>query len=222
MTTAVFGSAINWLLKPDLEPLLDHGTPIFLLVIAAIVFAESGLLVGFFLPGDSLLFSAGLVAGLYARPNIALLVVCAMAAAIVGDQVGYVIGNRAGPKIFRREESRFFKKEFVDRTSAFFARHGGRAVVLARFVPIVRTFTPVMAGVGNMRYRSFVVYNVVGGALWSTTATLLGWGLGKRFPKLEDYLTPIAIGIVAISVIPVLLEVRRQRTGATEEPPLTL
>ena len=222
MTTVVFGSAIHWLLKPDLEPLLDHGTPIFLLVIAAIVFAESGLLVGFFLPGDSLLFSAGLVAGLYARPNIALLVVCAMAAAIIGDQVGYVIGNRAGPKIFRREESRFFKKEFVDRTSAFFARHGGRAVVLARFVPIVRTFTPVMAGVGNMRYRSFVVYNVVGGALWSTTATLLGWGLGKRFPKLEDYLTPIAIGIVAISVIPVLLEVRRQRTGATEEPPLTL
>ena len=222
MTTVVFGSAIHWLLKPDLEPLLDHGTPIFLLVIAAIVFAESGLLVGFFLPGDSLLFSAGLVAGLYARPNIALLVVCAMAAAIIGDQVGYVIGNRAGPKIFRREESRFFKQEFVDRTSAFFARHGGRAVVLARFVPIVRTFTPVMAGVGNMRYRSFVTYNVVGGALWSTTATLLGWGLGKRFPKLEDYLTPIAIGIVAISLVPVLLELRRQRPGATEDPPLTL
>jgi membrane-associated protein len=222
MTTAFLGSAISWLLKPDLEPLLEHGTPIFLLVIAAIVFAESGLLVGFFLPGDSLLFSAGLVAGLYTRPNIIVLVLCAMVAAIVGDQVGYAIGNRAGPRIFRREESRFFKQEFVDRTSAFFARHGGRAVVLARFVPIVRTFTPVMAGVGNMRYRSFVTYNVLGGVLWSTSATLLGWGLGKRFPHLEDYLTPIAVVIIAASLVPVLLEVRRQRNGTDEGPPLTL
>ena len=213
MTTVMLGSVINWLLKPDLEPLLEHGTPVFLLVITAIVFAESGLLVGFFLPGDSLLFSAGLVAGLYARPNIFLLILCAMVAAIVGDQVGYVIGSRAGPKVFRREESRFFKQEFVDRTSAFFERHGGRAVVLARFVPIVRTFTPVMAGVGNMRYRAFVTYNVVGGVLWATTATLLGWGLGKRFPKLEDYLTPIAVVIIALSLIPVLLEIRKQRTG---------
>lgn len=220
MTTVMLGSVINWLLKPDLEPLLDHGTPIFLLVIAAIVFAESGLLVGFFLPGDSLLFSAGLVAGLYARPNIFLLILCAMVAAIVGDQVGYVIGSRAGPKIFRREESRFFKQEFVDRTSAFFERHGGRAVVLARFVPIVRTFTPVMAGVGNMRYRAFVTYNVVGGVLWSASATLLGWGLGKRFPKLEDYLTPIAVVIIALSLIPVLMEIRKQRRTVEEEPPL--
>jgi membrane-associated protein len=220
MTTVMLGSVINWLLKPDLEPLLEHGTPVFLLVIAAIVFAESGLLVGFFLPGDSLLFSAGLVAGLYARPNIFLLVLCAMVAAIVGDQVGYVIGSRAGPKVFRREDSRFFKQEFVDRTSAFFERHGGRAVVLARFVPIVRTFTPVMAGVGNMRYRAFVTYNVVGGVLWSTSATLLGWGLGKRFPKLEDYLTPIAVVIIALSLIPVLLEIRRQRGSVEEKPPL--
>jgi membrane-associated protein len=222
MVIAGIGSIIEWLLHPDLEPLLDHGTPIFLLVITAIVFAESGLLVGFFLPGDSLLFSAGLVAGLYGRPNIVVLILCAMVAAVVGDQVGYIIGSRAGPRIFRREESRFFKQEFVDRTSAFFARHGGRAVVLARFVPIVRTFTPVMAGVGRMRYRSFVVYNVVGGVLWSVSATLLGWGLGKRFPKLEDYLTPITLAIIAASLIPVLLEVRRQRNGTDEGPPLTL
>jgi membrane-associated protein len=219
MTTVVFGSALHWLLKPDLKPLLEHGTPVFLLVVTAIVFAESGLLVGFFLPGDSLLFSAGLVAGLYARPNIVVLLVCAMVGAVAGDQVGYVIGSRAGPRIFRREDSRFFKQEFVDRTAAFFDRHGGRAVVLARFVPIVRTFTPVMAGVGKMQYRAFVAYNVVGGMLWATTATLLGWGLGKRFPKLESYLTPIALAIVAVSVIPVLLEIRRHRaSGGTPTP----
>jgi membrane-associated protein len=211
MTPVVFGSLVHWMLKPDLEPLLDHGTPVFLAVVAGIVFAESGLLAGFFLPGDSLLFSAGLVAGLYARPNVFLLVVCAMVAAIVGDQVGYMIGTKAGPRIFRREESRFFRQEFVDRTSAFFDRHGARAIVLARFVPIVRTFTPVMAGVGSMRYRLFVTYNVIGGVLWATLATLLGWGLGKRFPKLENYLTPIAIVVIALSIIPMVFEVRRQR-----------
>jgi len=213
MTTVVLGSALHWLLKPDLHPLLDHGTPVFLAVVAGIVFAESGLLAGFFLPGDSLLFSAGLVAGLYARPNVVVLVVCAIVAAIAGDQVGYMIGNKAGPRVFRRPESRFFRQEFVDRTSAFFDRHGPRAIVLARFVPIVRTFTPVMAGVGQMRYRLFVTYNVIGGALWATLATVLGWGLGKRFPKLESYLTPIALVIVAVSVIPMLLEVRRHRAS---------
>ncbi|MCU1373942.1 MAG: putative rane-associated protein-like, partial [Actinomycetia bacterium] len=189
----LLASALTWLLHPDLEPLLRHGTPVFLAVVFVVVFAESGLLVGFFLPGDSFLFSAGLVAGVYHRPNILALVVVAFAAAVLGDQVGYQIGHRTGPRLFQRQDSRLFKQEYVRRAHDFFDRHGAKAIVLARFVPIVRTFTPVLAGVGAMKYRVFVTYNVIGGALWALLATLLGWGLGKRYPKIENYLTPVAI-----------------------------
>jgi membrane-associated protein len=206
---------VDWLLHPDLGPLLTHGTPVFLAVVMLIVFAESGLLVGFFLPGDSLLFSAGLVAGIENRPNIVLLVVLAFVAAVLGDQVGYVIGQRTGPRLFTREDSRLFKQSNVERASAFFDRHGAKAVVLARFVPIVRTFTPVLAGVSDMPYRKFVTFNVLGGALWASLATLLGWGLGDRYPKIENYLTPIAVVIVLVSVLPMLYELRKHRRDAT-------
>lgn len=211
-----YGERVNWLLRPDLKPLLEHGQPVFLLVVTAIVFAESGLLVGFFLPGDSLLFSAGLVAGVYHRPNILVLVLGAFVAAVIGDQVGYLIGQRMGPRLFTRERSRLFKPEHVVRSHEFFERHGPKAVVLARFVPIVRTFTPVIAGVGAMRYRVFVTYNIVGGALWATFATLLGWGLGKRYPKLENYLTPAIVVIVALSLLPVAYEVLKRRREIEE------
>jgi membrane-associated protein len=205
---------IGWLIHPDLEPLLQHGAPIFLLVVTAIVFAESGLLVGFFLPGDSLLFSAGLVVALGGRPNIWVLILCCFLGAVAGDQVGYMIGARLGPALFKRPDSRLFKQENVTKTREFFDRHGPKALILARFVPIVRTFTPVLAGVAQMRYRTFVSFNVIGGAIWAAGATLLGYGLGKRFPELENYLTPVLLVIVLISVLPILMEIRKARTEA--------
>ena len=210
----VLASVVQWLLHPDLKPLLEHGTPVFLLVIALVVFAESGLFIGFFLPGDSLLFAAGLVAGLEHRPHILLVVGVAFLGAVVGDQVGYLIGQRTGPRLFHREDSRLFKQDNVRKANVFFERHGAKALVLARFVPIIRTFVPILAGVSNMRYRVFVTFNLVGGLLWATLATLLGWGLGKRFPKLENYLTPAIVVIVAVSLLPVLYEVVKHRRDA--------
>lgn len=206
--------AIRWILHPDLEPLLERGAPIFLLVVAAIIFAESGLLFGFFLPGDSLLFSAGLVVALAGRPNLALLILIVFIAAVLGDQVGYMFGNKVGPSIFRRPDSRFFKQENVTKSHEFFEKHGPKALILARFVPIVRTFTPILAGVSSMRYRTFVTFNVVGGAIWSVLGILLGYGLGKRFPELETYITPIIIFIIFLSLIPVFIEIRKSRLRA--------
>lgn len=206
---------VGWLLHPDLRPLLAHGTPVFLAAMFAMVFAESGLLVGFFLPGDSLLFSAGLVVALAGRPDIALLVAVCFVAAAAGDQVGYIFGARIGPSLFTRPDSRLFKQENVVRTREFFDRHGARALVLARFVPVVRTFTPVLAGVCRMPYRRFLSYNVIGAALWSSLATLLGFGLGKRFPGIETYLTPVILLVVALSLAPVAFEITRARGART-------
>jgi membrane-associated protein len=202
---------LDWILHPDLAPLLRHGAPVFVLVVAGVVFAESGLLAGFFLPGDSLLFSAGLVVALEGRPPIAVLVASCIAAAIAGDQVGYLFGKRVGPRLFTRPDSRLFRQSNVTKAHEFFERHGARAIVLARFVPIVRTFTPILAGVSGMRYRTFVTFNVVGGVLWATLATMLGWGLGKRFPDIERYLTPAIIVIVAVSLVPMAIEILRSR-----------
>lgn len=207
---------ISWLLHPDLKPLLHHGSPVFLLVVCAIVFAESGLLVGFFLPGDSLLFSAGLVVALDGSPGLmAVLVPLCFAAAAAGDQVGYLFGARVGPSLFTRPDSRLFKQENVTRSREFFERHGARALILARFVPVVRTFTPILAGVGEMPYRRFMTYNLIGAAMWSTMATVLGYGLGKRYPKIGSYLTPVILVIVLLSLVPVLLELRRSRKSRT-------
>ncbi len=180
-------------------------------MIAAIIFAESGLLFGIFLPGDSLLFSAGLVVALAGRPNIALLILIVFVAAVLGDQVGYIFGARVGPALFTRPDSRFFKQENVTKTHEFFEKHGAKALILARFVPIVRTLTPILAGVSDMRYRTFVTFNVVGGAIWSVLGILLGYGLGKRFPQLESYLTPIVVVIVLLSVLPMVFEYRKSK-----------
>jgi membrane-associated protein len=184
---------------------------VFLLVIAAILFAECGLLVGFFLPGDSLLFAAGLIVALEGKPSLFVLLPICFVAAAAGDQVGYMVGARLGPSLFTRPDSRFFKQENVTRTHEFFERHGARALILARFVPVVRTFTPVLAGVSKMQYRKFVTYNLVGAFLWAFGATLVGWSLGKRYPKLEEYLTPVAIVIVLLSVLPIAFELRKAR-----------
>jgi membrane-associated protein len=208
----ILASVGGWLLHPDLQPLLDKGAPIFLLALAGIVFAESGLLVGFFLPGDSLLFSAGLVvAANDDRPNIALLLVICFVAAALGDQVGYAFGSRVGPTLFDRPDSRLFHQENVTKAADFFERHGPKALVLARFVPIVRTFTPILAGVARMRYRNFLVYNVVGAAAWTALATLLGFALGRTVPGIERFLTPVLVVVVAASILPVIVEARRSR-----------
>jgi membrane-associated protein len=157
-----------------------------------------------------LLFSAGLVLALADRGDLLLaLLPLVFIGGALGDQVGYMFGARVGPSLFTRPDSRLFKQENVTRSHEFFERHGARALVLARFVPVVRTFTPILAGVSGMRYRTFVAYNLVGAALWSSLALLLGYGLGDRFPKLENYLTPILLVIVVLSVIPILLELRR-------------
>ena len=181
-----------------------------------VIFAESGLLVGFFLPGDSLLFTAGFFASgpdsipdeLH-LPLLPLLIGCFLAA-VVGDQVGFLFGKRVGPALFRRPDSRFFKQENVDKAQAFFDKHGSKTIVMARFVPIVRTFTPIVAGVSNMKYRTFVVYNIVGGALWAIGVTLLGFFLGQ-VDVVEENLEIAILAIVAVSAMPIVLEVVKAR-----------
>jgi membrane-associated protein len=175
-----------------------------------IVFAESGLFFGFFLPGDSLLFTAGLFAA-QGILNLPLILIGCFVAAVAGDQVGYVFGQRVGPALFRRPDSRLFKQEYVTRAQAFFEKHGPKTIVLARFVPIVRTFAPILAGVGSMRYRTFVSYNLIGGFLWAVGVTLLGYGLGELVPDIDAYLLPIIAVIIAISLMPVFFEWWRRR-----------
>ena len=176
-----------------------------------IVFAESGLLIGFFLPGDSLLFTAGLLAS-QGHLNFPVILVGCFLAAVAGDQVGYMFGNRVGPALFRRPNSRIFNQKHVERAQEFFDEHGKKTIVLARFVPIVRTFAPILAGVGKMEYRTFVTYNVVGGLLWAVGVTTLGYVLGETFPQIEDYLLPVIGVIILLSLLPVLNEIRKSRS----------
>jgi membrane-associated protein len=181
-----------------------------------IIFAESGLFFGFFLPGDSLLFTAGV---LCAKPDsplwpLPVVLVGVAGAAILGDQVGYVFGRRVGPAIFRRPDSRLFKQAHVEKAQLYFEEHGPKTILLARFVPIVRTFAPIVAGVGKMNYRVFLTYNVMGGLLWGVGITSLGYALGEAV-DIDKYLLPIIFVIILISVIPVLLELRKaKREGA--------
>ncbi|MFA7286435.1 MAG: VTT domain-containing protein [Patescibacteria group bacterium] len=172
-----------------------------LLGVAAIVFAESGLLIGFFLPGDSLLFTAGLLAsqGVF---SFSLLILLSFIAAVAGDSVGYAFGYRIGPRIFTREDSRFFKKAHLEQAHNFFVRYGAQAIVLARFMPIVRTFTPILAGVGKMPYRTFITYNFIGAALWAIGIPTLGFTLGTLVPSIDEYILPIIAGIIVVSFIP--------------------
>lgn len=177
-------------------------------LIALIIFTESGLLVGFFLPGDTLLFAAGILAaqgGLNIYATIAVIAV----AAIVGDNVGYSIGRYSGPRLFKKEDGILFKHEYVERAQAFYDKHGGKAIVLARFVPIVRTFAPLVAGIGKMDRRVFFLYNVLGALLWSISVTLLGYFVGQRFPQLIDYVEYVLIGVIILSFAPAVLHIAR-------------
>jgi membrane-associated protein len=187
-----------------------------LIGVLVIVFAESGLLVGFFLPGDSLLFTAGLLSATTDYlPPLPVIIPLIVGAAIAGDQVGYLIGAKAGPRVFHRPDSRFFKQEYVDKAYSYFDRYGGRTIVLARFVPIVRTFAPVVAGVSKMRYRTFVAYNVLGGVLWGAGVTTLGYFLGQ-VDFVRENIEPILIGIVLLSVIPIATELLRARSRSRD------
>ncbi len=189
-----------------------------LLVLLLVVFVESGLLIGFFLPGDSLLFTAGLLINTQDVLPLWLVLVTVPLAAIAGDQVGYFIGKKAGPRIFNKPDSRFFQQEYVDKSYAFFEKYGARTIVIARFVPIVRTFAPVVAGVSRMEYRTFVTYNVIGGVLWGAGVTLLGYFLGQ-IQFVADNIEPIILGIIALSVLPIVVEVLRARREHRKGPP---
>lgn len=180
------------------------------LLLVGIVFTETGLLVGFFLPGDSLLISAGLVAatGLL---NIWWLNVLLIAAAIAGDSVGYAIGARMGPRLFTRPKSLLFNPRHVERTRAFYARHGAKTIVIARFVPLVRTFAPVVAGVAGMEYRRFLIYNVAGGVGWVTSMTWAGYLLGQTVPNISEHIHIVVAIVIVLSLIPIAIEILKER-----------
>lgn len=203
----------EWL---DPDTIITWFGPLAVVGILAIVFIETGLLIGFFLPGDSLLFTAGMLTatGFISTP-LWLLCLLIFIAAFAGDQVGYLIGRSAGPKIFSRPDSRLFKQEYVDKTYSYFDRYGGRTIILARFVPIVRTFAPVAAGVGKMRYRTFIAYNAVGALLWGVGVTVLGYWLGQ-ITFVQENIEFILIGIVALSVVPIVVELLRAKSAGRD------
>ncbi len=182
----------------DVNSIIESGG---LLLIALIVFAESGLLIGFFLPGDTLLFTAGFFASQDKLPIIELLVVI-IVAAIIGDQVGYQIGKKTGPRIFRKKDGILFKQEHLIKAEKFYEKHGGKTIILARFTPIVRTFAPIIAGVARMPKARFTFFNVIGGAGWGLSVTLLGYWLGSRIPNIDKYLLPIILLAVLLSFGP--------------------
>ena len=176
----------------------------------AIVFAESGLFFGFFLPGDSLLFTAGLLAaeGYF---SLAGLIILSFVAAVLGDSVGYWFGRRTGPMLFTREDTRFFKKSYVEKSHAYYEKHGPKTIIIARFIPIVRTFAPILAGVSGMTYKKFFMYNVVGGLIWTVSMPTLGYFLGTRIPHIDKYILPIALGIIVVSFIPIFWKTAKSK-----------
>ncbi|MFD4547410.1 VTT domain-containing protein [Streptomyces sp. NPDC058466] len=211
MTTLALGP--SWL---DPNTLLDNFGIWGLLLV---VFAESGLLIGFFLPGDSLLFTCGLLITSHQLDFplwAAVALICV--AAILGDQAGYLFGKKVGPSLFTRPDSRLFKQENVVKAHEFFEKYGPKSLVLARFVPIVRTFTPIIAGVSGMKYRSFITFNIIGGVLWGAGVTLLGSWLGN-IDFVHKNIEAILILIVLVSVVPIMIEFLRARSKAKKNPP---
>lgn len=222
LTSAASASLVQGSLLPDwLNPnvFLQNSPlgPAIVFVVVAIIFAETGLLVGFFLPGDSMLFTAGMLMATGAiQFPLWLAVLLFVVAAIIGNQCGYLIGRKAGPAIFNRPDSKLFKAEHVDKAQAFFEKHGGKALILARFVPIVRTFVPVISGVARMDARRFFVYNVIGGVAWAGLVTLLGVWLGQ-IPWVGKNIDLIFIAIVLISVVPIGLELLKARRASKQD-----
>ena len=191
----------------DVQGLVEWGG---LIGLVAIVFAETGLLVGFFLPGDSLLVTAGIFCTPHnptGKPLLDILWVNVFVsmAAIVGDTVGYWLGAKTGPRIFSREKSLFFSKKHLMKTKEFYEKHGGKTIIIARFMPIIRTFAPVVAGVGQMEYRKFLSYNVFGGIFWVLSMTWLGYGLATRFPGITKHIDKLIIVIIFVSLLPAMI-----------------
>ena len=176
----------------------------------AIVFAESGLFFGFFLPGDSLLFTAGFLAS-QGYFNIAILTVIVFVGAIVGCSFGYAFGRRVGPALFKREDSLLFHKDHLARAQIFYERHGGKALIMSRFMPVLRTFAPILAGVGRMRYRTFIFYNMIGALIWAAGLPLLGFYLGNVVPNIERYLIPIVLFIIVVSFLPTAIHILKDK-----------
>lgn len=189
-----FGSVLN------VEQLIQSGG---LLMIALIVFAESGLLVGFFLPGDTLLFTAGFFAAQGKLPLIPLLLIL-IVSAILGDNVGYSFGRRTGHRIFKKKDGIIFRQEYLQKAEEFYEKHGGKTIILARFVPVVRTFAPIVAGAAKMPREKFILYNVTGGLIWCIGVTLAGYGLGSKIPNIDSYLLPIVGLAMVLSFGPAL------------------
>lgn len=191
------------------------------LAVALVVFAESGLLIGFFLPGDSLLFTAGFLtyAG-YLPVNIHLLVAILFVAAVAGDSVGYTFGRRLGPSLFKKPNARLFKQEYIQRANEFYEKHGGKTIVIARFIPIIRTFAPIVAGAAHMEYRKFLTFNVFGALIWAAGITYAGYFLGRWFEhmgwEIDHILLPIIAGIIILSILPPAIHIlkdKKQRTA---------
>lgn len=207
---------------PQIMAYIPHGELAYLVKLVgypglfAVVFAETGVFFGFFLPGSSMLFTAGLLAshGLF---NVWVLLPLITFAAVLGDSTGYWFGTKVGHALFDREDSRFFRKEYLVRAHAFYEKHGVRAVVLARFVPIIRTFAPIIAGIARMHYRKFLTYNVVGGVLWGAGVTFAGYFLGEKVPMIDRYLTPIIVIIVVVTLIPLFTEWNKLGTEKDED-----
>ena len=192
-----------------LDPLIIIKT-LGLLGVVLIVFAESGLFFGFFLPGDSLLFTAGLLAS-QGMISIWLLLPLCFVAAVAGDSSGYAFGRKTGPMIFTRADSTFFKKKHLEHAHDFYNKYGKKTIVLARFVPIVRTFAPIVAGVAQMEYRVFVKYNIIGAFIWTWGILGIGYLLGSVIPNIENYLSYIMIAIILLSFIPIIIEVIKNK-----------
>lgn len=188
--------------------------------LTAIIFAETGLLVGFFLPGDSLLVTAGLFAS---QPefglNVWLLGTLLTVASIVGNTVGYFIGQMSGPRLFRREESLLFKPRYLRQAHDFYQRHGGKTVILARFMPIVRTFVPVVAGAAGMHYGRYTYYNVLGGVVWIWSLLLLGYFLGRYIPGIDEHIEAVILAVIALSLAPAVIHWIKAKRRKTAEPP---
>lgn len=185
-----------------------------IIAIAGVVFAESGLMIGFFLPGDSLLFTAGFLSSIEPTSqylHIHTLVVACFVAAVVGDSVGYAFGNKVGPTLLKRPDGKIFKKRYIAEAEKFYEEHGKKTIIIARFVPIVRTFAPIVAGIGSMHYRTFLAYNVIGGFLWTFGITYLGYFLGHSMPWTKDYIELAVIGVVFLSLLPGFYHVLKEQ-----------
>ncbi len=190
----------------DLEALIKTVGYVGLFII---VFAETGLLIGFFLPGDTLLITAGLLAG-RGELEILVLVPLLILAAVIGDAVGYQIGKHAGPRLFNREDSRWFHRRHLERAQDFYDRHGGKTIIIARFLALIRTFAPTVAGAAQMPYRKFVVFNVIGGVAWVTSMTVLGYWFGKKVENLEMFFTGMVVIMVVVSTAPAAFHLLRE------------